>query len=584
VAHFFSLGAGLYYDDHAHFAGLRRGDWSFRSAVEAAELGRPDQVMDLWGEPGGTVRFFRPVAFWIMRAEYTLLGWPVDGGIGIHLFSMAWHWAAAMLTVAFAYRLLGLRSWALLAGIWLATHPNNMLVVHWIACQTELMVTVFVLSAVLCYARWSGWWTADGSARASFLLLIAALTLFSLGLGCRENAVVVPVMAFLGDFCLRTGALLRRGRWVVYLAFTAIVIVYFVIRYQALGGFPVPDPMYFHRPSEPGFLAFVVTKSMYYVLAMFAHFPVVPIGGLPFLREHPGFFYPCFALCAAVLLVVIVALRHHRGMWISGIWMLVAMGIMAPVFASAHHLYLPMVGASVVLAAGLALLAGRLKPVALPGGSVVGSDANGNPASNARRRVAAVLVALILVLQPLGTLFNGWICRTGTSTEDEVIREILTYDRPLRDGDHLFFVDLPIAAFYVKPALENRLGMTLHGHVLTFAPSILGMEQPSTIEQIDEHSFTVSLDRYGYMAGRAGQVLRGALRRTEPFETGEVIRAGEYEVTVLDANETGIAKLEFTFDRPLSEPSYHIYVGSRIHFAYPLPLAPSPLVSSGPGS
>ena len=34
-------------------------------------------------------------------------------------------------------------------------------------------------------------------------------------------------------------------------------------------------------------------------------------------------------------------------------------------------------------------------------------------------------------------------------------------------------------------------------------------------------------------------------------------------------NETGIAKLKFTFDRPLPDPSYHFYLGSRVPFAYP---------------
>ncbi len=571
VAHFFALDSGLFFDDHAHLASLREGDWSFQSAIAASELGRADQVIEMWGAGGVVrVRFFRPVAFWIMRAQYTLLGWPVDGGIGMHLFSLAWHWLAAMLVVTLAYRLFGVRLWALLAGIWFATHPAGTITVYWIACLTELLVAVFALSSILCYGRWSGWWPAGGTAAAdpqgdrsthgSFLLLVAALMLFALGLGCRENAVIVASTAFLGDFCLRPGALLRRGRWGAYAAFTALVIGYLIVRGQVLGGFPLPGPPYLHRPNDPGFLGFVFAKLVCYLLGVFVYLPVLPIDGVDHLREHAVIFYPCLAVSAVVVLVAVAAMRHRRAVWVGGVWTLVGIALMAPFFTSAHHLYLPSAGAAVVLAAMVALIVGRLGPVV-----------SEHEIGTARRAVAIVLVIVIVVLVPFGTMLNGWFLITGSRIEDEAMREILTYGRPLRDGDHLFFVNLAMPANYIKPALENRLGTALHADVLTFSPSVWGMEQSSTIDQLDAHTLTVSVDGDRYMSGLAGQTVLGTMGRTEPFRSGEAIRSEHYDVTIIDADETGIAKLKFTFHRRLSDPSYHFYVGSQAHFAYPLP-------------
>ncbi len=589
-SHFFALDGGLFLDDHAHYANLSKGDWSFQSAVDAAELGVVGTVMDMWGDPGSNLRFFRPVAFWIMRAEYTLLGWPVNGGIGMHLFSLVWHWVAAVLVVTLAIRMLKLWVWALLAGIWFAVHPGNVVTVHWIACQTELMATVFVLSAVLCYGRWSGWWSAGDDAAThsegtecrtrgpSVLLLVATMVFLSLGLGCRENAVIVTVVAFFGDFFFRRGSLLRRGRWAAYLVFTAVVLAYAAVRHHALGGFPVPGPPYLHLPGDPDFLPFVVTKFLYYVLGLFGYFPVLPVGGLVYLREHPGMFCLAVVSCAGPLLAASFVLRHCRGIWMAGVWLVAGIAVMAPIFASPHHLNLPMVGAARFLAGALALLAGRFGPGASP--ETPAPDAAPWPM---RRRVAAVLVGLHVVLMPLGSISNGWIYRTATRVEDEMMREILTYDRPLRDGDHMFFVNIPMLAYYIKPALENRLGISLHGHILMLSPSLWNLGPPSTVEQIDDYSFTVELEGYDYMAGLAGEATLLAMEREEPFQTGDEVPSGLYNVSVLDANETGIAKLRFTFHRRLSDPRYHIYFGSRMQFAYPLPFGSVPLVSAKPG-
>ena len=44
--------------------------------------------MDLWGRKVVGLRFFRPVAFWILRIEYTIADW---NPVWMHAFSLGWH-------------------------------------------------------------------------------------------------------------------------------------------------------------------------------------------------------------------------------------------------------------------------------------------------------------------------------------------------------------------------------------------------------------------------------------------------------------------------------------------------------------
>src|SRR5688572_9678735 len=72
VGYLGSVNTGLFLDDHAHFAHLRDWGWSFREAVDSSRLGVIGEVVDLWGTNDSGLRFFRPIAFWIMKLEYTL--------------------------------------------------------------------------------------------------------------------------------------------------------------------------------------------------------------------------------------------------------------------------------------------------------------------------------------------------------------------------------------------------------------------------------------------------------------------------------------------------------------------------------
>lgn len=565
VSHGWSLDSGLFLDDHSHFSQMRESGWSYGDIVEAGRLGIIGRVMHLWFKDEVGLRFYRPVSFLLMKLQYTLVGWQPEGA---HAFSLLWHTAAAMLVFALAGKCLGGRFWAALAACLFATHPGHVLTVYWVACQTELMVVTFILSAVLCYLRYSNWptpmftsWSrlspGPGIPGGHFIWLAASCMFFALALGCRENAVVFPAIAVTGDILLRPTHI--RRRIFAYAVFAIMFGLYLHLRSSALGGFPMPTRPYMVPPGDPDFASFVVEKAVYYTVGLFALLPVLPIGGLIYFREHPLTFYGTFALVLLVWGSFLVVFRRRRGVLLAPAWVLLSMAPVIAVFASGHHLYLPGVGAALMVTTFWAWL--------------VGDRFGGSPIKRKWLRTAIGRVALVLhvILLPGFCWAFGWTYRASTDIEDLFIRDVVEVGPPLSSGDKLFFVNMSMMAYYAIPAIEQQTGTKgLRGYVLTFSPTLMMMEEPCKIEQIDEHSFSVTLERDGFFRGAMGKVLREAMKREKFFDQGERISSDEFDVIVDEASDEGIRKLVFRFRQPLGSPGYRIYLGSRYRPAYPL--------------
>ena len=157
AAHGFSLTSGLWLDDHLHLQQLQKAGWNLRDLVDASTLDAGVKRVRFWGSVEHELRFFRPVAFGLMKAEYTLVGWRPGP---MHLFNLLWHVAVASMVGSLVAGLLRDRSAGTVACLLFAAFPDHVITVYWIACQTELMVTFFVLAATLSYARWAGWFDA----------------------------------------------------------------------------------------------------------------------------------------------------------------------------------------------------------------------------------------------------------------------------------------------------------------------------------------------------------------------------------------------------------------------------------------
>lgn len=579
IGHAWSIHTGLYLDDYAHYEHLREGDWSYRSAVNSAELGIVGEVLDLWGRQEAGLRFYRPVAFWIMRAEYTLVGW---NPLGMHLLSLVWHFLCSMLVGVVAARALGRGFWGMVAACLMAIHPAHVGTVYWIACQTELLTTFFLLVGILAYARYAGWqapWFGrredDGATENEPAIIYAAIAIvcYALALGCRENAALFPLVCWLGDRFIGTS---RRGwiRW-DHLVLGLVFAAYMAARWEALGGFPVPPPPYLMPVSASmEFVQYVLYKVVMYVLGLFLFVPVVPVGSRDYFAERLDVFYGLFGVVVLLVGAIWAAYRFR----LSLLWPIAWLGcLLAPVmlvFASPHHLYLPGLGMVLLVTAGLAAIAGG---ASRPEDTVFGMG----------RRVRAITCGglLFILATALGGLAwcMGFTFVRGVLSEDLLVREVKRQVRPLHEGDHLFFINLPVLAYYAVPAIKQELNYRdLKGHVLVFSPDLIRMESPSQVEVLDRYRLRVRApEGKPYLAGTTGTMLLGVMGIDRSLREGQQFDAGLFTATITDMHDGGVRELLFEFNEPMDSPNYHFYLGSPQFMAYELDFSPPP-VSSQP--
>jgi hypothetical protein len=266
-----------------------------------------------------------------------------------------------------------------------------------------------------------------------------------------------------------------------------------------------------------------------------------------------------------ILTIIWGAYRFHRAMVWPVLWIACFTAPVLPVFASSHHLYLPSVGTVLLLTAGLAALGGLTRRAA-----------SGDASAWRPTQVQKVVCGLVLLAHAVGlgllTWASGFAYQAGTRTEDILIDEVLRRSKPIRDGDHFFFINMPVLAYYALPAIEARIDRRdLHGHVLTFSPWLMRMEKPGTVEVLDRHRLRVrAAEDHPYFEAVTGNTLLLAMGFEGVPAVGVPIRADGFTVTPLAANERGITEIEFAFDRPIDSPDYHFYFGSPHFLAYPL--------------
>ena len=102
VSHGRSLRYGLFMDDYAHFRQLQECGWSIGELAAACRLELVGGILETWSMPDITLRFFRPLAFGLMKLTYSLCGW--SPGV-MHVASLVWHLAVTLLLMSLLRRL-----------------------------------------------------------------------------------------------------------------------------------------------------------------------------------------------------------------------------------------------------------------------------------------------------------------------------------------------------------------------------------------------------------------------------------------------------------------------------------------------
>ena len=339
------LGAGFVWDDH------RLIDDS--PLVQTLHPLRDYLTQGFWHaggfDPGRG--YYRPLTTLSLALDHRVYG---GAAIGFHLTNVLLHLAATVLLFRLL-RVQGVGSHAALLGtaLW-SLHPRLSEAVAWVSGRTDVLATLFVLSALLLRAR------------ASLGGRIACGVSLFLGLLCKEVAAAGVVAVFVLELRAE-GALLRRGARMLPAALA--LAAYALLRAEAAGLVsPEPRTLLWHAQATTAALGY------YGMMLLTPWCPNLQIGRLA--QPSPVF----SALGVGVLVTGLWWLRRRRPKLSADQWggaalaavsfglVLHVLRIKLNVVAADRFLYLPLVGLTVLLtpllasaaagAAGLATSAG----------------------------------------------------------------------------------------------------------------------------------------------------------------------------------------------------------------------------------
>jgi hypothetical protein len=268
--------------------------------------------------------------------------------------SLLWHVGCSLLVLLLAGRILPAeqRRFALFAALLFAVHPLGTETVDNASFREDALVTFFTVAALLL---------------ALSDRLVAALVCYAVALLSKESAVVLPAL-LLGARVLALGSATRALRAAILreaAALTAVTIIYLIIRFG-----PMNTP-----GAYASFAGGTRGATLLGMPAVFAHYLRLLVLPWPLCADYSGYFdfgprslisrLPSFLLLAAFVFLLVTALRSGRRAVAFGLgWFVVALLpvaniIAVPVPAAERFLYLPLVGLSVAVAAGAALLVAR---------------------------------------------------------------------------------------------------------------------------------------------------------------------------------------------------------------------------------
>ncbi len=289
------------------------------------------------------------------------LDWSIwqDNPFGYHLHNLVYHVFNTLLVFVLVFILIRRRWVAFGSALFFAWHPIHVEAVNAIGNREDLQFFFFYMAALLCHIQ--GHARANGQRRA---WVLGSVCLFFLALFAKEMAVTLPVVFLLYDSLYRRGGRpsgrgFRPGRR--YAAYLLVLGFYIYIRFFVI--FMPCDP----RDLWLGNNFYTHLIIIFKIIGVYLFWLAVPAGWHHILPEDTSFAAYSFwempvvlaFLAVAGLLVAAVRLRHRMPALTFGVaWFFITIG---PVlnfypqqnFAALRYLYLPSVGFSLALGAGL---------------------------------------------------------------------------------------------------------------------------------------------------------------------------------------------------------------------------------------
>lgn len=555
AVHGLALFDGVILDDYWHQKGLREYGWSFSDLMRTLII-RPADFLHVWWQTKDVVwHYLRPFFIVCMKFVYVVLG--RGDPVFLHAVSILLHYVCALLVWRLCWRLTRSETWSTIGAVLFIIYPHSIITVAWPSSQNVVIQTALLLGALLLYLRASRLEVGPEAAMSrsisadrappplSLRHAVGVFTLWLLAILTRENAVLFPAILASFDFAFggRRRLWARRG-WYALLLVVAAAFAAWRIALQIP---PLPEVYCRHfdgRLLEYG--GWLVAKLLHYLCASVW---IAPLSAGPTGRYNPWVEAPGDVLLMLAIVVVIGgvywrAARTARGWWIWPIWILLSVFPSIAVVATPHAGYMSGVGFAV-------------------GAALAPAVARATQPRRFARFAAGVVVFLFL-----GTGFMAAVNRLqwyAVDASEKYAPDWVMVSPPSREARHVFFVNLPFANVYIKPNLVARLGdwfEDVQVHALTFSPQILEMNQRTTLQQIDDRTFSVAIDGEAWFSRLMGRFFLEGFRGPTLFRPGDLVETDEFTARVLDADDRGVWKLQFAFRRPLSDPAYCFYLAS----------------------
>jgi tetratricopeptide (TPR) repeat protein len=301
-----------------------------------------------------TTPYYRPIFTVYLMVGWHLFGeWPQYW----HLANILMHLIAVYFVFLILEKVTGSLKLTAIATILFAVHPLRVESVAWISGVTDLFLAVFLLPSFYLYIRYRE------SGQGKYLL--GSLGLFLLAAFSKEPAVALPIFIIVYEmFVINQGEKLfkRFERGAVYGAlFFAMSVVYFVMRYKALG-FVFHHSAYTSHPFGAILLTIPLVICKYLALLVWPFWPVkLSLFHATYLVRSP--FSVRFILPLLAVLAITVALWYLRKSNIARFAILWFAVHLLPVLnlsafgedfmVQERYVYIPSIGFSLLLAMAL---------------------------------------------------------------------------------------------------------------------------------------------------------------------------------------------------------------------------------------
>lgn len=549
---------GLFFDDHWYRAMIRSSGWGYLSQVESCSFELPGHIAKLWWQDHPLkIRHARPVAMLILKTEYLLTGgYPP----AMHLLSILWHAATAVMVFHLVRWLHCERRWAFLAGAVFILNPQAVFTVGWISAQHAIISTCLLTAAILAYASASTIEATRRSRRSHVLYqvgwsqvrigwLVLAIVLWGLSLFCHEVAIVFPLLVMLLDAGYGRSSLLLY-RLPIHAVLWSLALAYSYWRWVIFIPSSVPMPWELLAPHNNS-LSWGTGKLVQLLFSVMCWTPMFMDGILSgdWLSNHLLIDVAVLFVMGAILAWYRYASGELRCRFLWPIWIVAGLVPTIPMFTLPCFSYLPFVAYAIMMTIMLRRLPSKPRLI--------------------------LLIGMFVVMIGLGGIYRS-LWRAIIQSEQLIISDITSTTPIPEPGCQVFFINLPVVAIHTPAALREAYGLQdlatppdMEGHILTLAPHPLVMDQPSVVEQLNDFEILVSTPAPGYFSGPTQSILLDYTRKPENgLYQGLVVEGNLFDTTIVEADDKGIRKLRFKFHLPLSSPHFYFYICSSERPAY----------------